>query len=124
VTYLLPLAIAISTVNSWTLCRVTDPLQDGRLSCICSSYDENSELDLWNSTAGLFGCWMDARATARAGQFVTHLFGSMGLVVSVGTTAQEGCRYLVHTRLAGPPDPATTDIIIKQISSTHDDDDE
>ena len=53
--YLLHLAIAILTVNSWAVCRITDPLQDGGLSCIRSSYDEDSESDFWTSMAGLFG---------------------------------------------------------------------
>ena len=70
VTYLLSLALAISTVNSWTLCCIADPLQDSCFSCICSSYDEDPELDL----AELFGIhWSDgARVRARAGLFGTH----------------------------------------------------
>src|SRR6266404_3735195 len=76
--YLFSLAIAISTVNSWTLSCITDPLQDGRLSCICSSYDEDSELDVWK--AGLFSIhWIGIRwrdgARARDGLIGTHWIG-------------------------------------------------
>ena len=53
--YLFPLATAVSTVNGWAVCRVTNPLQDCRFSRICSSYDEDSELDLWNRAGLLFG---------------------------------------------------------------------
>src|SRR6266404_7483060 len=52
-TYLFPLATAVSTVNGWAVGCVTNPLQDCCFSCICSSYDEDSELDRWNM-AGLF----------------------------------------------------------------------
>src|SRR6266404_666214 len=51
--YLFPLATAVSTVNSWAVRRVTNPLQDCCFSRICSSYDEDSESDVWNR-AGLF----------------------------------------------------------------------
>ncbi len=58
--YPFSLAIAISTVYNWTLSCITDPLQDGRLSRICSSYDEDSESDVWNLRAGLIGThWND-----------------------------------------------------------------
>ena len=53
-THLLLLAVAIS-VNNWAVCCVTNPLQDGCFSRICSSYDEDSELDLWDVRAGLCG---------------------------------------------------------------------
>src|SRR5882762_576293 len=75
VTYLLPRAVVIS-VNSWTLCCIADPLQDGSFSCVCSSYNEYSELDLWKLRSlreGLFG--IRARARARAGLFGIHWFG-------------------------------------------------
>src|SRR6266404_1923029 len=52
-TYLFPLATADSTVNGWAVCRVTNPLQDCCFPRICSSYDEDSEYDVWNR-AGLF----------------------------------------------------------------------
>src|SRR6266404_4225828 len=39
--------------SGWAVCRVTDTLQDCCFSRICSSYDEDSEIDLWNR-AGLF----------------------------------------------------------------------
>src|SRR6266404_1836592 len=64
-TYLFPLSTAVSTVNGWAVCRVTNPLQDCCFSRICSSYDEDSELDVWNG-AGLFRihCFcIDWRAT-------------------------------------------------------------
>jgi len=64
-TYLFPLASAVSTVNGWAVCRVTNPLQDCGFSRICSSYDEDSEFDVWNR-AGLFRihCFrIDWRAT-------------------------------------------------------------
>ncbi len=72
------LPVAISTVNSWTLSRITDPLQDGRLSRICSSYDEDSELDIWK--AALFSIhWIGIRwrdgARAREGLIGTHWIG-------------------------------------------------
>ncbi|SRR6266404_5611989 len=51
-TYLLPLAVAIS-VNSWTLRCIADALQDGGFSRVCSTYDENSELELWKLRVGL-----------------------------------------------------------------------
>src|SRR6266404_4690272 len=78
-TYLFSLAIAILTVNSWTLSCITDPLQDGRLSRICSSYNEDSELDIWNR-AGLIGThWIGIRrrdgARAREGLVGTHWIG-------------------------------------------------
>ena len=47
-TYLL-----ISPVNNGAFRCFTDSLQDRCLSCVCPSYDQNSELDLRNSTAGL-----------------------------------------------------------------------
>src|SRR6267378_3208245 len=61
-TYLLPLAVAIS-VNSWTLRCIADALQDGGFSRICSTYDENSELDLWKLRLGLLRIhWGDGRS--------------------------------------------------------------
>jgi len=60
VTYLLALA-GVFSVYSWTVCRITDPLQDGCFSRICSSYNEDSESDFWNR-AGLFGIhWFGMR---------------------------------------------------------------
>src|SRR6266404_1363361 len=47
-TYLFPRATAVSAVNGWAVCRVTNPLQDCCFSRICSSYDEDSECDVWN----------------------------------------------------------------------------
>ncbi len=81
-TYLLPLAAEILTVNIWTLCRVTDPLQDGRFTRICPSHDEESELDLWDLRAGLFsihwfvGILWKGGAKARAGLLGIHWFGA------------------------------------------------
>src|SRR6266404_3690623 len=63
--YLFPLTTAVSTVNGWAVCRVTNPLQDCCFSRICSSYDEDSEFDVWNRV-GLFRihCFrIDWRAT-------------------------------------------------------------
>ena len=76
--YSFSLAIAISTVYNWTLSCITDPLQDGRLSRICSSYDEDSELDIWK--AALFSIhWIGIRwrdgARAREGLIGTHWIG-------------------------------------------------
>ncbi len=51
--YLFP-ATAVLTVNGRAVCCVTNPLQDCRFSRICSSYDEDSDCDLWNRS-GLFG---------------------------------------------------------------------
>jgi hypothetical protein len=43
-----PLAFSLWTqpVDLWTLCGVTDSLQDGRLAGICSSNNEDPELNL------------------------------------------------------------------------------
>ena len=76
--YLLLLTAAI-LVYSWTFCRVTNPLQNGCFSRICSSYDEDSELDIWNR-AGLFRIrWIGIRwrdwGTAREGLIGTHWIG-------------------------------------------------
>ena len=45
----------VSPVDGGTLCSFTDPLQDRSLSCVCSSYNKYSELDIWESTTGLLG---------------------------------------------------------------------
>jgi hypothetical protein len=45
-THLLAMALLIMPVDLWTLCGVTNPLQDGRLSGVCPSKNEDSELDI------------------------------------------------------------------------------
>ncbi len=70
-TYLLPPFAAIS-VNGWTLGRITDFLQDSGFSRICSSYDEDSELELWNSRVGLLAGLM-------AGLIGTHRSDGVGI---------------------------------------------
>ena len=45
--------LLISPVSNGALRCFTDSLQDRCLSCVCPSYNQNSELDLWNSTTGL-----------------------------------------------------------------------
>ena len=47
-------------VYSGALRCLTDSLQNRRLSCVCSSYNKDSELDVWNVTRGLFCAWLDA----------------------------------------------------------------
>jgi hypothetical protein len=39
-------------VNGWTVRSVAHSLQDGGLASVCTSYNEDSELDLWELTAG------------------------------------------------------------------------
>ena len=44
--------VSFSTVENW-LCRsTTDFLQDGCLASVCTPYDEDAELDLWELTMG------------------------------------------------------------------------
>ncbi len=83
-TYHLPHAVAIS-VNDWALCCITDPLQDGCFTRICSSYDEDSEFDLLNSRAGLIGihwfgmCWSDGvRSRFKVERCVKIVIGVIG----------------------------------------------
>jgi hypothetical protein len=52
-TYFLPFP-AFFPVNNRALRRVTDSLQDGCFSCVCPSYDKDSEREFWNSSTGLF----------------------------------------------------------------------
>ena len=40
------LSLFIKPVDLGTLCGVADSLQDGCLSCVCSSDNQNSELDI------------------------------------------------------------------------------
>jgi hypothetical protein len=44
--YHLATSLLISLIDLWTLCSVTDSLQDGGLSGVCSSNNEHSELDI------------------------------------------------------------------------------
>ena len=41
--YLIP--VAHYPENKWTVRSIADPLQDGGLASICTSYNEDSELD-------------------------------------------------------------------------------
>ena len=74
-TYLLPTAAGMSTVNSWILYRVANLLQDSGFSGIRSSYDEDSELNLWiprateraSARAGLFGHWFGTQWRTESG---------------------------------------------------------
>ena len=53
-------------VNGWTLRSVAYSLQDGCLASICTSYNEDSELDIWELTG-------DLSAFSRGdGVFVSH----------------------------------------------------
>src|SRR6266404_6559026 len=51
-TDLLLWVFAPSTENGRTVCGVTDSLQDGSLSCICTSYNQHPEWDPWNFNTG------------------------------------------------------------------------
>jgi hypothetical protein len=58
-TYLYPFLLR-SSVNNGTLRCFTDSLQDRCLSCVCPSYNEDSERDVWNSSFGLLSVhWYD-----------------------------------------------------------------
>src|ERR1700761_7126432 len=47
--------VALSLVNKWTVRSVAHSLQDRGLAGICTSYNEDSELDLWQSKDHI--CW-------------------------------------------------------------------
>ena len=47
-TYPIARSLSIALVDLWTLCCIANPLQDGCLSCIRSSDNEHSELDVWD----------------------------------------------------------------------------
>src|SRR6266404_5147641 len=80
-TYLFHLVIAVLTVNGWAVCRVTNPLQDCCFSRICSSYDEDSEFDLWN----------------RVGQFRIHCFRIDWRATESGIDLNVNAHWQVHT---------------------------
>jgi len=54
-TYLIASTRRTRPIDLWTVCGVTDSLQNGSLPRVCSSNDEHSELDIWDTahTGGL-----------------------------------------------------------------------
>ena len=78
-----------SPVNDWTFRSVTYSLQDGCLASICTSYNEDSERNLWGMTARccrdrdlwvlMAGCcrdrdlWGLTARCRRNGVFVSHI---------------------------------------------------
>jgi hypothetical protein len=55
-TYLRALSLLVKPVDLGTLGGVADSLQDGSLSCICSSDNQNAELDFRHLELILTGC--------------------------------------------------------------------
>jgi len=97
VAYLFP-ATVVLTVNGRAVCCVTNPLQDCCFSRICSSYDEDSELDVWNRV-GLFRIhWIDirwrdgARASLREGVIGTHCWTDGAREGVIGIRWRDGTR--------------------------------
>ena len=65
-----------SPVNNWTLSSVTYSLQDGCLASICTSYNEDSERNLWGLTAGCCrnrDLWGLTARFCKNGVFVFHV---------------------------------------------------
>jgi hypothetical protein len=67
-TYPLAMSSLITPIDLWTLCGVTDSLQDGSLSGVRSSNDEHAELEI----VGQLGI-----APEQLGLDVTHLLITM-----------------------------------------------
>jgi hypothetical protein len=70
-----PLAISLRTtpIDLWTLCSVTDSLQDGGLAGVRSSNNEDSELDIARDSG------YNGIAPRRLGRGLTHPLNTMPL---------------------------------------------
>ena len=69
--------VICSPVNDWTLRSVAYSLQDGCLASICTSYNEDSERNLWGLTVGCCG----------NGVLVSHVFLKQESLIRIKTHA-------------------------------------